>query len=261
MTTIAVLGANGRIARIAEDMLLAHDDIELTLFIHTEDELGADIKDNPRVTVVKGDAKNPDDVLNAINGADEVYANLAATQDSSADIIPMAKAVVDMMDKAGIKRLVWISSLGIYNEVPGEFGAWNANILGDYLVNYRKAVDVIEASDLDYTIIRRGSPTRTRWTSRSPRRESSSAAPRSRASPWRAKWWSCCSTRIRKYALRSASTSPAPMATSRSGTVPPPPSIFRSDRRLLNSGFLHGVRLCAVPRFAWRNGVSCCIID
>ena len=154
MTTIAVLGANGRIARIAEDMLLAHDDIELTLFIHTEDELGADIKDNPRVTVVKGDAKNPDDVLNAINGADEVYANLAATKDSSADIIPMAKAVVDMMDKAGIKRLVWISSLGIYNEVPGEFGAWNANILGDYLVNYRKAVDVIEASDLDYTIIR-----------------------------------------------------------------------------------------------------------
>ncbi len=154
MTTIAVLGANGRIARIAEDMLLAHDDIELTLFIHPEDELGADIKDNPRVTVVKGDAKNPDDVLNAINGADEVYANLAATQDSSADIIPMAKAVVDMMDKAGIKRLVWISSLGIYNEVPGEFGAWNANILGDYLVNYRKAVDVIEASDLDYTIIR-----------------------------------------------------------------------------------------------------------
>ena len=144
MTTIAVLGANGRIARIAEDMLLAHDDIELTLFIHTEDELGADIKDNPRVTVVKGDAKNPDDVLNAINGADEVYANLAATQDSSADIIPMAKAVVDMMDKAGIKRLVWISSLG----------TWNANILGDYLVNYRKAVDVIEASDLDYTIIR-----------------------------------------------------------------------------------------------------------
>ena len=154
MTTIAVLGANGRIARIAEDMLLAQDDMELTLFIHTEDELGADIRDTPRVTVVKGDAKNPDDVLNAINGADEVYANLAATQDSSADIIPMAKAVVDMMDKAGIKRLVWISSLGIYNEVPGEFGAWNANILGDYLVNYRKAVDVIEASDLDYTIIR-----------------------------------------------------------------------------------------------------------
>lgn len=70
MTRIAVLGANGRIARIAEDMLLAHDDIELTLFIHTENELGADIKNNPRVTLVKGDAKNPDDVLAAIKGAE-----------------------------------------------------------------------------------------------------------------------------------------------------------------------------------------------
>ena len=87
MTTIAILGANGRIARIAEGMLLAHDDIELTLFIHSEDELGADIKDNPRVTIVKGGAKNADDVLNVINGADEVYANLAATQRGSADIM------------------------------------------------------------------------------------------------------------------------------------------------------------------------------
>ena len=184
MTTIAILGANGRIARIAEGMLLAHDDIELTLFIHSEDELGADIKDNPRVTIVKGGAKNADDVLNVINGADEVYANLAATQRGSADIIPMAKAVVDMMDKAGIKRLVWISSLGIYNEVPGEFGAWNANILGDYLVNYRKAAD----ASTTQSSARLGSPTKTRWTSKSPRRANSSVAPRSRASPWQAKW-------------------------------------------------------------------------
>lgn len=151
---IAILGANGRIARIAEHMLLAHDDIDLTLFIHTEDELGADIKNNPHVTVVKGDAKNPDDVFAAIDGADEVYANLASGRGHTADIIPMAKAVVDMMDRAGIARLVWISSLGIYGEVPGEFGAWNAKVLGDYLTDYRKASDVIEASDLRYTIIR-----------------------------------------------------------------------------------------------------------
>ncbi|PKU90785.1 NAD-dependent dehydratase [Bifidobacterium pseudolongum subsp. globosum] len=135
-------------------MLLEHGDVKLTLFVHHDDELSEDIRNNTNVTIVKGDAKNPDDVLSAITGADAVYANLAATQHSSADIIPMAKAVVDMMGRAGIKRLVWISSLGIYNEVPGEFGAWNANILGDYLVNYRKAADVIEASDLDYTIIR-----------------------------------------------------------------------------------------------------------
>ncbi|MEE1296486.1 MAG: SDR family oxidoreductase [Bifidobacterium sp.] len=154
MKTIAILGANGRIARIAEPLLLEQADVKLTLFIHTANELPESVKNNDKVTLVIGDAKNPDDVAKAIAGADEVYANLAPTKGASETIVPMAKAVVQEMDKAGIKRLVWISSLGIYNEVPGEFGAWNARELGDYLDNYRKAAVVIEDSDLDYTIIR-----------------------------------------------------------------------------------------------------------
>ncbi|KFI65574.1 NAD(P)H-binding protein [Bifidobacterium cuniculi] len=154
MKTIAILGANGRIARIAETMLLEQSDVKLNLFMHTDNELPESILNNGRVTVFTGDAKNPDDVSEAIAGADEVYANLGPNKGSSEDIVPMAKAVVESMDKAGIKRLVWISSLGIYGEVPGEFGAWNARELGDYLDNYRKAADRIEESDLDYTIIR-----------------------------------------------------------------------------------------------------------
>lgn len=154
MKTIAILGANGRIARIAEEMLLKEQDVKLNLLMHTANELPESILNNERVIVFTGDAKNPDDVAEAITGAEEVYANLAPTKGSSEDIVPMTKAVVESMDKAGIKRLIWISSLGIYNEVPGEFGAWNARELGDYLTNYRKAADVIEASDLEYTIIR-----------------------------------------------------------------------------------------------------------
>ena len=58
------------------------------------------------------------------------------------------------MDTNGIKRLIWFSSLGIYDEVPGKFGEWNKNILGSYLTTYRAAADKITESDLDYTIIR-----------------------------------------------------------------------------------------------------------
>ena len=58
------------------------------------------------------------------------------------------------MDTNGIKRLIWVSSLGIYDEVPGKFGEWNKNILGSYLTTYRAAADKITESDLDYTIIR-----------------------------------------------------------------------------------------------------------
>ena len=53
-----------------------------------------------------------------------------------------------------MKRLIFIVSLGIYHELPEPFEAWNQQMIGDALVDYRKAADVIEASDLDYTIIR-----------------------------------------------------------------------------------------------------------
>lgn len=58
------------------------------------------------------------------------------------------------MHNANVKRLIWVSTLGIYDEVPGKFGEWNKETLGDYITEYAKAAKRIEDSDLDYTIIR-----------------------------------------------------------------------------------------------------------
>jgi uncharacterized protein YbjT (DUF2867 family) len=77
-----------------------------------------------------------------------VYANLAG------DVDRQAKAIVRSMDAAGVQRLVFITSLGIYDEVPGEFGRWNRSQIGSMLGPYRAAADTIEASELDYTILR-----------------------------------------------------------------------------------------------------------
>ena len=83
-------------------------------------------------------------------GIDVVYANLG-----NAKIEAQAKSVVAAMTKAGVKRLIWISTLGIYDEVPGAFGQWNHQMLdGGYLETYAAAAKVIEQSDLAYTIIR-----------------------------------------------------------------------------------------------------------
>ena len=49
-----------------------------------------------------------------MHGQNVVYANLAG------DMAPQARAIVDAMHTAGIKRLIFISSMGIYSEVPGE---------------------------------------------------------------------------------------------------------------------------------------------
>lgn len=45
-------------------------------------------------------------------------------------------------------------TLGIYDEVPGKFGEWNNREIGEYFPPYRKAADLIEASGLDYAVLR-----------------------------------------------------------------------------------------------------------
>ena len=55
----------------------------------------------------------------------------------------MAKNIVKAMKEKAVKKIIFISSIGIYN-VP----------LNPVLQPYRKAADIIEASELEYTILR-----------------------------------------------------------------------------------------------------------
>jgi hypothetical protein len=58
------------------------------------------------------------------------------------------------MNAAGVQRLIFVASLGIYDEVPGKFGTWNRRQIGAYLPPFRRAADLIESSGLNYTILR-----------------------------------------------------------------------------------------------------------
>lgn len=147
MKKIAILGAAGQIAQLVEPMLLKKDDIDMILYLRHPNKLNQ--VNEAREKVIKGDASNFEELKAALAGVDLVYANLAGS-----NIEDQAKTVVQAMDANNIKRLIWVSSLGIYDEVLGKFGEWNKNILGSYLTTYRAAADQITASDLDYTIIR-----------------------------------------------------------------------------------------------------------
>jgi len=72
-----------------------------------------------------------------MKGVDIVYVNLAG------DLEAMAKNIIKAMKETGVKRIIAISSIGIY-ETP----------LRSALKPYRSLADIIEASDLDYTILR-----------------------------------------------------------------------------------------------------------
>lgn len=150
MTSVVVIGATSRIALWADRMLAEDKNIDLTLFVHHMSKVPTDLKNNKSLTIVEGDAADESALREVVRGKDIVYASTAGR------VIDHAKALVAAMDAEGVKRLIWTSSLGIDNEVPGDFGAWNTKVLGDYLTTYHAAAQVIEKSDLDYTIVRPG---------------------------------------------------------------------------------------------------------
>ena len=140
MTKIAILGAAGQIAQLVEPMILKKTDVDMVLYLRHPNKLHQ--VDESREEIIKGDASNFNELKAALASVDLVYANLAG-----ANIEDQAETVVKAMDTNGIKRLIWVSSLGIYDEVPGKFGEWNKNILGSYLTTYRAAADKITESD------------------------------------------------------------------------------------------------------------------
>jgi uncharacterized protein YbjT (DUF2867 family) len=135
MKNVIILGASGNIAKHVIDILVKKDDINLNLFLRNKNRLRT--KDLPKCRIVEGNVLDFHQLKEAITGQDLVYANLAG------DLEAMAKNIVKAMDETRIKRLIFISSIGIY-DVP----------LKPVLKPYRKAADVIEASDLEYTILR-----------------------------------------------------------------------------------------------------------
>lgn len=147
MKKVLVLGAGGQIARCVIDMLANNSEVEMSLFLRHPSKTKRNASKN--VHVVQGDVLNIEQLKHAIDGQDIVYANLTGD-----DIDIQAANIVKTMNAAGIKRLIFVVSLGIYGEVPGKFGAWNRREIGAYLPPFRRAADVIEASGLDYTILR-----------------------------------------------------------------------------------------------------------
>ena len=145
-TRVLVLGANGRIARHTIDFLLKTADTRLTLYLRDSNRLKA--IDNTMVRIVDGDIRNTELLKDAMKDQDIVYANLSGDMDKH------AATIVRLMKETGLKRLIFVLSLGIYNEVTGAFGQWNDRMIGKALAPYRKAAEIIESSDLEYTILR-----------------------------------------------------------------------------------------------------------
>lgn len=148
MTNILIVGATGSIGQATRNYLLQNSNDQLTLMARHTNRLSN--LDATRERVIEGSVTDAATLQHALAGQDVVFAAL------SGDLPHMAQALVTGMTKAGVKRLLFITSMGIYNEIPASVGASGNLDRNPALAPYRRAADIIEASSLNYTVIRPG---------------------------------------------------------------------------------------------------------
>lgn len=135
MKKVIIIGATGSLAQDVVEALKELDHLSLTLFARDCNRLSK--KTAEGCILFEGDAMDYSAVKKAVSGQDIVYVNLAGNLEA------MAKNIVKAMEETAVQRIIAISSIGIY-ETP----------LKSVLVPYRKLADVIENTNLDYTLLR-----------------------------------------------------------------------------------------------------------
>ncbi|CAJ1178773.1 hypothetical protein CPEBRM1_ABPJDJAI_00218 [Companilactobacillus paralimentarius] len=146
MKKVLIIGATGTIGGAVRQTLLNDTDNQLTLFARSASRLNT----SDRETVLAGDVTKDSDLDKAIAGQDAVFVAL------SGNLGQFAKKIVAAMDRNNVSRLLFITSMGIYDEIPASVGASGNLSSNSMLRSYREAADVVEGSDLNYTVIRPG---------------------------------------------------------------------------------------------------------
>ena len=141
---IAILGATGNFGRLFTAKLLSNPDYHITAISKSAGNL---FEDSFRLTAKSIDAGNQKDLKKALE--DDIDIIYCAVSGSDQPVI--ARNLIE----AKPKRVIYMTVVGIYNELEGEGSQFNLENETEQIPN-RNAADIIEESDLDYTIIRSG---------------------------------------------------------------------------------------------------------
>lgn len=145
---VLILGAAGEVSIMLTNLLLKETNDDLVLFARRASQR-IKIKDELREKLVDGDFTDKAQLIKAMKGIDAVYLNDMGTPEA-------VKSIIEAMHECGIKRFIGATILGIYNEVGGEFGKWNNQMIGHSprYEDQRNSAVMIENSGLDYTLLR-----------------------------------------------------------------------------------------------------------
>jgi len=145
MANVLIIGATSVMGQTAAKFFLNKTDDNITLMARYTGLLTIDEK---RERVFQGDIIDEKILDDAMQGIDVVIVSL----DSNEELL--IQKVIDAMDKTGVKRFIFLTSMGLFNEVPTTNGASGNLNDGEILAPYQEVVAAIENSDLNYTIVR-----------------------------------------------------------------------------------------------------------
>lgn len=155
---LIVFGATGGTGRHVVEQALARGH-EVTAFARTPGRLGIQ---HPQLTLHQGDVTDAGAVRAAVAGQEAAISTLAPSRGSPADLMQTAaRHLTGAMQAAGVTRLIVTSGAGVRSEKDaGDPPAarimlgllkWLA---GGVLEDSQKGVEIVRASDLDWTVIR-----------------------------------------------------------------------------------------------------------
>ena len=141
MLKVAIIGATGSLGRATTKELLKNETIQLTLFSRTVNHL----PEYKNTIKIAGDVAEKEKLKAALIDQDLVFVAL------SGNLPDLITKIIEAMNEVKSKRIIFISSYGIYGELPGQNGR-----VENILKPYRQAADILEKSNLAYTILRPG---------------------------------------------------------------------------------------------------------
>ena len=144
---ILILGAAGQISKMLINRLMQETDAELVQYARNANRRIAN-SDPIRITIIDGDFNDSAKLLEVMEGVEIVYLNDMNSPEATQTIVDAAK-------KSGVAKIIGATILGIYDEVIGVFGKWNARMVGRTGTNrHKESAKIIEDSGIDFTLLR-----------------------------------------------------------------------------------------------------------
>lgn len=144
-----VLGATGRTGHQFIDQAMEHGH-DITAYVREQKKL---IR-TPQLEIIEGDLLDVAGLTEAMRDHDAVISCLGTDLSDPDFLASVTDKLVPAMKENGIKRILYLASAGIDNEIPGLAGKAITFMLRKPLRDHRTAVDLWRNSSFEYTIVR-----------------------------------------------------------------------------------------------------------